>query len=228
MNELLFFVFLIAYFTVGVIVCRLFRREGALVLFLVSIIVCNVEVMKQVTLFGLQATLGNIPYGMTFWTTDFISETSGKRESQRAVIYGFIALVTFAVTMRYAVIYTPGPEDWAQPHLAPLFTFAPRIITASFIAYFVAQFHDIWLFHLLKDAFKGRHLWLRNNIATILSQLWDTLIFCTIAFWGVFTFPVLLQIYLTTWLIKALVAILDTPFIYLATWKRCPRAMRNV
>lgn len=216
MNELLFIIFLLLYFGFGVVVCRLYGRDGAVVLFLVSIIVCNVEVLKQVTLFGLQATLGNIPYGMTFWTTDFISETKGKKESQKTVMYGFIALLLFTLTMRYALIYIPGPEDFAQAHLSPLFSFVPRVVIASFTAYFVAQFHDIWLFHLLRDAFKARYLWLRNNIATILSQLWDTLIFCTIAFLGVFSLPTLLQIYLTTWLIKAFVALLDTPFIYLA------------
>jgi len=216
MNELLFLIFLAFYFGAGVVVCRLFKAEGAVVLFIVSIIVCNIEVLKQLSLFGLAATLGNIPYGMTFWTTDYISETKGKRESQKVVIYGFIAMLLFAVTMRYALIYKPGAEDWAQEHLSAIFSFVPRVMIASFTAYFVAQFHDIWLFHLLRDVFKGRHLWLRNNVATILSQLWDTLIFCTIAFFGVFSLPVLIQIYLTTWLLKALVALLDTPFIYAA------------
>jgi len=220
MNELLFFGFLIIYFTTALVVYRFWRREGVLLVFVLSIIVCNLQVVKQVTLFGLQATLGNIAYGMTFWTTDLLSEMHGKKESRRAVVFGFIALVLFTFSMRYALWYRPGPEDWAQGPLTAIFAFLPRVVLASYAAYLVSQFHDIWLFHLLRDWTRGRHLWLRNNIATILSQLWDTLIFVSIAFIGVFSWGVLFQIYLTTWLFKVLVALLDTPFIYLATrWK---------
>ena len=53
-------------------------------------------------------------------------------------------------------------------------------------------------------------------MSTLSSQLLDTLIFCALAFWGVFPYEVWLEIVLTTYLMKALVAVLDTPFIYLA------------
>jgi len=220
MNELLFFGFLIIYFTTALLVYRFWQREGILLLFVLSIIICNLQVVKQVTLFGLQATLGNIAYGMTFWTTDLLAEVHGKKEARRAVIFGFVALVLFTFSMRYALFFRPGPEDWAQEHLTAIFAFLPRIVLASYAAYLVSQFHDIWLFHLLKQSFRGRHLWLRNNVSTSISQLLDTLIFVSIAFIGVFSWSVLWQIYLTTWVLKVFVAILDTPFIYLATrWR---------
>ncbi len=215
-NELLFFGFVIIYFAVALIVYRIFGREGIHVLIVISITVANLQVIKQVTLFGLGATLGNVAYGATFWCTDLLSEKYGKREAQKAVVYGFVALVITSLSMWYALLYIPGPEDWAQEHLSAIFGFLPRLVLASYVAYLVSQFHDVWMFHLIKKLTKDRHLWLRNNLSTMLSQLWDTLIFCSIAFIGKFSFPLLLEIYLTTYVLKVLVAALDTPFIYLA------------
>ncbi len=122
--------------------------------------------------------------------------------------------------MAFVPLYTPGASDWANTHLTSLFRFVPRLALASLCAYLVSQYHDVWLYHVLRAITGERHLWLRNTLSTSISQFWDTLIFCSIAFVGVFPWPVLLQIYLSTWFIKLLVAILDTPFIYLATqWK---------
>lgn len=78
----------------------------------------------------------------------------------------------------------------------------------------VSQIHDIWGFHFLKDKTSGRHLWLRNNVSTILSQAIDSFIFTFIAFFGVVDFSNFIQILITTYVFKLIVAILDTPFLY--------------
>ncbi len=220
-NEVFWLILLLADFCAALLVYRWLGREGLLILIVLHIIVCNLQVVKQVELFGLQATLGNVAYGVTFWCTDLLAEKHGKREAARGVIIGFVALVVFTVLMQLALLFSPGPEDWADPHLQEIFGFMPRLVVASLLAYLVSQFHDVWFFHYLRTLTRGRHLWLRNNLSTIVSQLLDTLVFCSVAFIGIFTLPVLIQIYLTTWLIKVLVAALDTPFIYLATrWHR--------
>jgi uncharacterized integral membrane protein (TIGR00697 family) len=216
-NEILWFVLLLVDFAIALLVYRWFGRAGLLVLIVLHIIVCNLQVVKQVQLFGLQATLGNVAYGVTFWCTDLLAEKHGKSEARRGVIVGFVALVAFTLLMQLALLFSPGPEDWANPHLQEIFSFMPRLAGASLLAYLVSQFHDVWFFHYLRTLTRGRHLWLRNNLSTAVSQLLDTLVFCSVAFIGVFSVPVLLQVYLTTWLIKLLVAALDTPFIYLAT-----------
>lgn len=219
-NELIFLLELVADFGLCLLVYKWLRREGLMLLIVLHIIMCNLQVVKQVDLFGVAATLGNIAYGVTFWCTDLLSEKYGKKEANRGVTIGFIALIMFSAVMAFVPLYTPGQSDWGDPLVSPLFRFVPRLALASLTAYLVSQYHDVWMFHLIRDITGGRHLWLRNNVATMLSQLWDTLIFCTIAFAGVFPWPVLFQIYLTTWLLKALVAALDTPFIYLATrWR---------
>jgi hypothetical protein len=84
------------------------------------------------------------------------------------------------------------------------------------VAYLVSQWHDVWAFHLLKSWTKGKHLWLRNNGSTLISQALDSLVFCTIAFWGVFETSVWIQIVVSTYLMKTIMGVMDTPFIYLA------------
>jgi len=77
----------------------------------------------------------------------------------------------------------------------------------------VSQWFDVQFYDFLKR--KNNPLWIRNNGSTIVSQLIDTLIFVPIAFVGLYEVSVLLEIALTTYFIKVLVAFLDTPFLYL-------------
>ena len=88
------------------------------------------------------------------------------------------------------------------------------ITLASLAAYALSQAHDVWAFHFWRRKTGGRMLWLRNNASTLVSQFIDTLVFCSIAFIGVFEVGEVAQIFLSTYLVKALVALLDTPFIY--------------
>ena len=77
----------------------------------------------------------------------------------------------------------------------------------------VSQHLDVWIFHKLKQITNGKHLWLRNNLSTLTSQFIDTTIFITISFYGVF--PILPAIF-GQYLIKVIIALLDTPIVYLA------------
>jgi uncharacterized integral membrane protein (TIGR00697 family) len=80
------------------------------------------------------------------------------------------------------------------------------------VAYLVAQNLDVLLYDWLKKITNSKHLWLRNNGSTFVSQLVDSIIFTTIAFAGIYP---LTQLIIFTYLIKIIVAVLDTPFIYL-------------
>ncbi|HKL47658.1 MAG TPA: queuosine precursor transporter, partial [Candidatus Izemoplasmatales bacterium] len=75
---------------------------------------------------------------------------------------------------------------------------------------------DVWAFQFWKEKTKGKYLWLRNNLSTLVSQMIDSIVFCLIAFLGVFPMSVWFEILITTYLFKLIVAIFDTPFIYLA------------
>jgi len=83
------------------------------------------------------------------------------------------------------------------------------------VAYLLSQHHDVFAFQFWKNKTKGRHLWLRNNLSTMVSQAIDTVIFITIAFYGVMDIVPLL---IGQYVIKLIIGVLDTPFIYFVSW----------
>ncbi len=92
---------------------------------------------------------------------------------------------------------------------------APRIAIASLIAYLVSQHHDVWAFHFWKKKTGGKFLWLRNNVSTISSQLLDSALFITIAFYGIMPiWPLILG----QRAVKIIIAAIDTPFLYASIW----------
>lgn len=216
MNESIWFGFVFLVMVMVLVIFRFFGKQGLFALIVFNLILCNIQVLKTVQLFGLTTTLGNILYASVFFATDLLSEHYGKEEAKKAVVLGFLSLVLAVVYMQIALLFVPAETDFAHPHLEAVFSVLPRVVLASMTAYMVSQWHDIWAFHFWKARTRGRHLWLRNNASTVVSQFMDTAVFCTIAFWGLFPMSVWLQILVSTYLIKILVAFLDTPFIYLA------------
>jgi len=210
-------------FTIGtlgltVATFRFFGREGLMALIAVFIIVCNLQVVKITTLFGMTVTLGNALYAAIFFATDLLGEVYGKRAANRGVVIGFFALVLATVIMQVSLRYSVIDDPWAievQDSMSTLFGFMPRIALASLAAYLLSQFHDVWAYHYWRRRTRGRHLWLRNNASTMVSQLIDSVVFCSIAFWGVVDRGAFIDILVTTYVLKFIVALMDTPFIYL-------------
>jgi uncharacterized integral membrane protein (TIGR00697 family) len=93
-----------------------------------------------------------------------------------------------------------------------------RVILASMAAYIVAQLVDVRLFHFWKRVTRGKHLWVRNNFSTMLSQGVDSILVIAILFFGVLPTPTLIQYVSDAWLFKILMAALDTPFMYAGVW----------
>lgn len=215
-NEILWFIFIVVDLSISLLAFRLWGKAGLYIMIVVGTIVCNIQVIKVVQIFGLIATLGNIVYASIFFNTDILNEIYGKREARQAVWMGFFALISATLAMQFAIRFKPDVSDIMQPHLEAIFNFMPRIVFASLVAYLVSQHHDIWAFHFWKRKTKGKYLWLRNNASTMVSQLIDTTLFTFLAFWGIFSWNVFWQIFLTTYIFKWIIAALDTPFLYLA------------
>ena len=98
---------------------------------------------------------------------------------------------------------------------ATVFSSTGRVIMASMTAYLFAQLIDVRLFHFWKRKTKGKHLWVRNNFSTIFSQLVDTTLVVFVLFVGELSVGVMTGYILDGWLFKAIVALVDTFFIYL-------------
>jgi queuosine precursor transporter len=221
MNELLWLGMLALNFTAILVCYRLFGKTGLLIWIPISVILANIQVVKTIELFGISATLGNIVYATSYLATDILSENYGAKDAKKGVYIGFFALIAMAVLMNLALFFVPSSEDFAQESLVTIFGLMPRIAGASLLAYALSQFHDVWAYEFWKKIKPGaRTIWIRNNASTLVSQLIDSVIFTVAAFVGVFSLDVLLEIAVSTYILKVIVALADTPFIYLARrWK---------
>lgn len=215
-NELLWVAMMALNFGSILFLYRLWGKQGLLYWIPLAVMMANVQVIKLVPLFGITSTLGNIVYASSFLVTDILSENHGKEEAKQAVWIGFFSLIAMTAIMNLALLFTPHPDDFAQSALETIFKIMPRIAVASVAAYGLSQFHDIWAFHWWRKRTDGRHLWLRNNGSTMVSQLIDSLVFTTIAFAGAVPMDLFWQIAVSTYLFKFIVAFCDTPFLYWA------------
>ncbi|MDC7227332.1 MAG: queuosine precursor transporter [Spirochaetales bacterium] len=221
MNILLWFIMLIINFSAIMLAYRLWGKLGLFIWIPISVIAANIQVVKTVEIFGFIATLGNIVYATSFLVTDILNENYGRKDASKAVGIGFFALISMTALMQFALMFVPHESDFAHDSIQTIFGIMPRIALGSLAAYALSQLHDVWSYDRLKEKRPGkRYIWIRNNLSTMISQLIDSLVFTLIAFAGVFETAVLMEIMLTTYMFKWIVAAADTPFIYLARdWK---------
>lgn len=181
-------------------------------LFIGGLVVAALISSKIIMVAGVAVPAGVLAYSITFIISDVISEIWGKDYANNIVQCGFITLLMTSALAWAAVTWPSAPFWNGQESFSAVIGSTPRIVAASLVAYLVSQKHDIWLFHLLKEKTNGRHLWLRNNASTVISQLIDSTIFVTIAFWGILPVG---EVILGQWLIKLTIALIDTPIVYI-------------
>ncbi len=215
MNELWFLLSMPIYFSFTLIAFKFFGKTGLFLWISIAMIAANIEATKLINIFGVSLTLGNTLYGSTFLATDILCEKYGKEEAQKAVFTGFFTIVTFSIMCLIMLRYAPAKTDFVNDSLVTIFTLTPRVAAASILTYITMQYFDIWLFMHIRKKTRGKMLWLRNNVATLTTQLLDTIIFTLFAFWGVHSFEVVLTLIGTTYLAKFIISIADTPFVYI-------------
>jgi len=203
---------LVAFVTV--MACFRLGKTWLMAYVAVTVVLMNIFVMKQVNIFGLEATLGNVMYSSIFFVSDLLSEHYGREKAYKVVRIGFFAALFAVIMTQFAMRYVPSEFDFAQGAFSTLFSLTPRIVLASLFTYFITQNLDIWIYHKIKERTGEKYLWLRNNGSTLISQFLDSFLFTYLAFYG--HFQVLHEIALFTFFIKMVIAILDTPFIYLS------------
>ena len=217
MNEILFFITLIVNFTAVLMAYKFFGKKGLFAWIGMATIIANIEVLKCVDIFGMALTLGNVTYGSIFLATDILNEKYGVKIAQKSVYLGFFALLVFTVITQVDLLYLSNEADFAGNAMKTLFTITPRMCFASMFAYFISNMLDVYLYKFIKFRLPSdKFLWIRNNVATIISQLFDTALFTYIGFAGVFSGDIVLQLFITTYLIKIIIALCDTPFLYVA------------
>jgi hypothetical protein len=183
-------------------------------MFVACLLVANIIAGKLVSVLGLLVPVAVFAYPITFLITDVVGEVWGKKTAKTVVWTGFLANIVMLALIYVAINYPPVPFYENQEAFRTTLGMTYRIVFASMVAYLVSQHHDVFNFHFLRVRTKGRHLWLRNNASTMVSQLMDSVIFVSIAFYGIT--PVI-PIIAGQYAIKLIIAALDTPLCYLAT-----------
>lgn len=197
------------------------------VLFITSLVASNLIFKKffywyptDVSLFGaklFEISVGILPYPITFLITDLISEIYGKKKANEVVVGGIFASF-FAMALVYAANALPA-TSWSPVQdamFSTVFGSTGIAVMASMSAYLLAQFFDIHIYHFWKKLTQGKHLWLRNNFSTFSSQFIDTftvlILLCSFGEIGWDQFAGLLA---ASFLFKLLIAVIDTPLLYL-------------
>lgn len=207
---------------------RIYLLLGAL--FITSLVVSNLIFQKffywypfNVEIFGtklFEISVGILPYPITFLITDLISEIYGKKRANDVVVAGIFASF-FSMLIVFVANYVPA-TDWSpvkDDMFTTVFGSTAIAVFASMMAYLFAQFIDIQIYHFWKRLTQGRHLWLRNNFSTFLSQFVDTftVLFLLCSFgkidWDKFT-----GLLIAGFIFKVMIAALDTPFLYLGVY----------
>lgn len=180
--------------------------------FAVLLVISNVIAGKIMSVGGMFAPAAVLCYSLTFAATDTMAELWGKERTKFVVNVGFFVTVLSALFIRLAIAVAPAPFWENQGAFELVLGSNLRIVLASLTAYLISQHHDIWAFTFWKNKTGGRHLWLRNNLSTGVSQLLDTFLFITLAFYG--TGAPVLSMIAGQYVIKLLIAVADTPLVY--------------
>lgn len=221
MNELIIISEIIVVFSILLICKKLFGKVGVMAWVSLATVLANIITAKNVNVFGLSTAIGTVMFASTFLATDILAECYSPEDAKKAIQIGLFSNVILIVSTQIALLYTPSAFDYANDAMKTLFSLNLRISIASAAMYYIANMADIYVFGKIKQKTNGGMLWLRNNVATILCNCLENFGFIGLAFAGIYDFQTIMTIALSTSIIEALVAMCDTPFLYLARKIRC-------
>lgn len=221
MNEFLLILQLLLFYGMVVLTYYLFHAKGLLCWTVMATVAANIEVLIQVDAFGMSMTLGNILFASTFIVTDILSEVRSKEYANKAVSMGVYTSFLFLIISQSWLLFQPNGIDFVIPSIRTIFSNTPRLMITSLVVYAIVQRFDVWLYHKIWHITKracgssNRYLWLRNNVATIVSQLLNTVLYNFGAFYGVFGITDIWQIIKSSLVIFIVTSLIDTPVVYI-------------
>lgn len=222
MNELIIGVEIIVLFSILLLCKKLFGKTGVIVWVSLATVLANIITAKNANIFGLSTAIGTVMFASTFLATDILTECYSPKDAKKAINIGLFSNIILIVSTQIALLYVPSEFDYAHDAMSTLFSLNLRISIASATMYYIANMADIYVFSKIKQKTDGKMLWLRNNVATILCNCLENFGFIGLAFAGVYNVQTILTIAISTSIVEAIVAVCDTPFLYLA------RRIKNV
>lgn len=215
MNIFLGFVNIVVVFSIVVLIEKLFKKEGLYAWLCIATILANITVCKMIDIFSYTTSLGNVLFASTFLATDIMSEKYSKKDAKKGVYLSIFSSAAFIIITQITLLFVPSSEDVVNDAMKALFSISIRTSLASTVMFFISNMLDIILYNNLKKKYPNK-LWLRNNVSTILCNCIENYFFNSLAFIGIFPIPVIISIATTTTIIEIIIALCDTPFLYLS------------
>lgn len=215
-NVLLIFINILVTFSLVLLIEKIFKKEGLYVWAAIALIMANILECKTAGLFnGFTATCGNVLFASVFLATDIMNEKYGAKYSKKAIKLAVFAMVTFTIIMQIGLLFKPDATDMAHDAMKTLFGLNLRITISSVLLFYISNNLDIFLFEKIKKKLPDK-LWVRNNVATIVSNVLENYFFIFFAFVGLYDIPTMLNIATTISAVEIVIALCDTPFLYVS------------
>ena len=183
-NELIFILTVLIYLGSVLILYKAFGKNGLYAFAIFGTLLGNIAVCKNVDIFGVATTSGNVLYASTFLVTDILSEKYGRKDATKAVAYSFSIMVLWMLGTQLILLFNPNENDYINESLKVVFSLVPRITVASMIGFVISQNLDVFLYHLIwsKTGNTKARLWLRNNGSTPLFLIFYLIYFYLLYF----------------------------------------------
>jgi len=192
-------------------------------LFVTTLVISNIIAVKVAAIGGLFLPAAVILFPIAYIFGDVLTEVYGYARARQVIWTGFFCNLVAVIAIWIAGLLPAAPfwsagsfttPDSAQQAYQAILGFTPRLLVASFIAYLIGEFLNSFVLAKLKVRTAGRFLWLRTITSTIVGEGADSLVFLTIAFYGIFPPGDLATAILSQWLFKVAYEVLATPLTY--------------
>jgi len=201
----------------------LMRRIGYEMLvsfFVLVVLLCNIFVLEPVPLVdNVVVTAGLYLYGLTYILTDVAHEVYGEEKARKMVYIGTLVALLYTLTVLILSMLEPLPTWRLREAFNEIFYVqSPRVMLASVLVFFISNLLDVKLFEKIRQATRGRHLWLRNIVAEYVADVVDTTLFFTLAFAGVWSWSLIWTVIYSTLIGKWMFHGVDTFQLYVAKY----------
>ena len=217
MNILFLGLFLLFDMSLVLLSFRLYGKTGLLVTYILHIFMSQLTINIPYSIFHYTTIIGSCFYAVLFLTVDMLNEHYGKEEANKVVNYGVFTLIVLFTIFFFIRLLIKENVDNYSIELLDLTKNQLRIIVVDIlISYFLFQKVNVLLFDKIKARTGEKMLWLRNNVSTIISQVFTAIMFYELSFAGILSQKRIWQIIITGLIVKIIVSLFETPFLYIS------------
>jgi uncharacterized integral membrane protein (TIGR00697 family) len=183
-------------------------------LFVTALITANITAVKLIGVFGLVLPAAVVVFPISYICGDVLTEVYGYRAARRVIWLGFLCNLLAVVAIYLGGILPAAPFWPGQEAYETILGYTPRLLAASFLAYFIGEFANSYVLARMKVATDGRWLWRRTIGSTLVGQGLDSLVFIVLAFAGTIPLGAMISAIVAQWLVKSAYEALATPLTY--------------